>query len=78
MAAAKKTEGTPETANKYPVYLASGQVGDSELYVGTPDGNFLVKSDTRVDVPFSVKEGLELMEMQQKSFQRYISKKKVE
>lgn len=78
MAAAKKTDAKNGTDKVYPVYLGSQQVGDSELYVGSPDGNYLVKSDTRVDVPFAVKEGIELMEIQQKAIRKYISKKRIE
>ena len=66
MAAAKNEKCT--------VFIPAESRDDTERYVGTPKGNYLIKTNTMVDVPADVKEVIELAEMQKAAIDNTINK----
>lgn len=78
MATATKTAAAsvkkPEANKLYTVFIPATSREDTERYVGTPRGNYLVKTNTMVEVPKDVKEALELAEMQKASIEATVEK----
>lgn len=66
MAIAKEVKST--------VFISPNSRTDTERFVGTARGNYLVKTGTAVEVPADVKEAIELAEMQQNAMNRTIDK----
>jgi deoxycytidine triphosphate deaminase len=69
--AAKVSAKEKET---FTVFIPAQSRDDTERFVGTPKGSYLVKTNTAVEVPKDVKEVLELAEMQQNSIEETIEK----
>lgn len=68
-AAAKSKSKEKET---FTVFIPAQSRDDTERFVGTPRGNYLVKTNTPVEVPKDVKEVVELAEMQQQAIEATI------
>lgn len=57
---------------RYTVYIKSNGRDDTERFIGTPKGNYLVQTGKPVEVPKDVKEVIELMEIQQASIDNIV------
>lgn len=68
------TPSIPSKAKKSKVHIRTTAKGDTERYVGTPNGSYLVKTNMDVDVPADVREAIALSDMQQQSVKETIEK----